>query len=299
MMASRLAIPEDAAQIVRIYNQAIEERSATFEVEQRTEASVRGWFDGSAPIIVVEDSGALIAFAAASRWKQRDWFRGVHEVAVYVDRAHRGRGAGRRALEELIKAARSAGFWKLLGAAFTTNAGSRALMRASAFREVGIYEKQGKLDGQWRDVLLFEKLLVENVLPRTVIFACVHNAGRSQMAAAVFNELADPKKAHALSAGTQPGQRVHPEVVSAMRELDLDLSSASPRKLTAELAKDAFALVTMGCGDDCPAVPGARREDWPLPDPKGKPVEEVRRIRDELRRRVAAMVDDNGWMPRE
>jgi arsenate reductase (thioredoxin) len=119
-----------------------------------------------------------------------------------------------------------------------------------------------------------------------VIFACVHNAGRSQMAAAFFNHLADPRKAVAISAGTEPGERVHPEVQAVMREVGIDLSRAKPRKLTEELAKEAQLLITMGCGDRCPYVPGLRREDWPLRDPKGLPTEEVRAIRDEVERRV-------------
>jgi len=124
----------------------------------------------------------------------------------------------------------------------------------------------------------------------TVIFACVHNAGRSQMAAAFFNALADPAKARALSAGTRPGERVHPEVVEAMREVGIDVSGARPQRLTAELASGASLLVTMGCGDECPAVPGLRRDDWPLEDPKGKALAEVRRIRDEVRWRVEGLL---------
>ena len=129
----------------------------------------------------------------------------------------------------------------------------------------------------------------------TVIFACVHNAGRSQMAAAFFARLADPERARALSAGTQPGERVHPEVVEAMRELEIDLAGAKPRLLTPELAQGAQWLVTMGCGDACPYVPGLRRDDWPLPDPKGQPRERVREIRDEVRARVAKFVAEQGW----
>jgi len=121
---------------------------------------------------------------------------------------------------------------------------------------------------------------------KTVIFACVHNAGRSQMAAAFFNQLADPSLAHAVSAGTEPGARVHPEVLEVMREVGIDLSAAQPRKLTEELAADADLLITMGCGENCPYVPGLRRDDWPLRDPKGLPLEEVRIIRDEVKQRV-------------
>lgn len=129
----------------------------------------------------------------------------------------------------------------------------------------------------------------------TVIFACVHNAGRSQMAAAFFNALADPKKAKGVSAGTQPGERVHPEVLAAMKEVGIDLSAAKPQKLTDELAQGAQMLITMGCGDQCPVVPGLRRDDWPLEDPKGKPVERVREIRDDVKSRIGALVAREGW----
>ena len=130
---------------------------------------------------------------------------------------------------------------------------------------------------------------------KTVLFACVHNAGRSQMAAAWFNRLADSSRARALSAGTDPGPRVHPEVIAAMREVGVDLVDASTSKLTPELARDAQLLVTMGCGDACPYVPGAKRDDWPLEDPKGKPIERVREIRDEIRDRVQALIEHEGW----
>lgn len=127
-----------------------------------------------------------------------------------------------------------------------------------------------------------------------VIFACVHNAGRSQMAAAFFNQLADPQKAHAVSAGTDPGEHVHPEVQAAMQEIGIDLSNAKPKKLTEDLARQAQLLITMGCGDKCPYVPGLRRDDWPLRDPKGLPSEEVRTIRDEVKRRVTELITQEG-----
>lgn len=125
---------------------------------------------------------------------------------------------------------------------------------------------------------------------RTFIFACVHNAGRSQMSAALFNRLADSTKARAISAGTQPAEHVHPVVVDAMKEIGIDLSPAKPQKLTSELAQGADMLITMGCGEECPYVPGLRREDWPLPDPKGQGIETVRQTRDEIRRRVIALL---------
>ncbi|MCU1222321.1 MAG: protein tyrosine phosphatase [Edaphobacter sp.] len=129
---------------------------------------------------------------------------------------------------------------------------------------------------------------------RTYIFACVHNAGRSQMAAAFFNQLADPAKAHAVSAGTEPGPRVHPEVLQVMREVGIDLSNAQPQKLTTELAQQANLLITMGCGEGCPYVPGLRRDDWPLPDPKGLPLDEVRTVRDDIQSRISKLLRVEG-----
>jgi len=125
----------------------------------------------------------------------------------------------------------------------------------------------------------------------TILFACVHNSGRSQMAAAFLNALADPEKAQAISAGTEPGAAVHPEVITAMREVGIDLSKQRPRQLTEELASGAQLLVTMGCGDACPYVPGVKRDDWPIDDPMGQPIDRVRQIRDEVRQRVRAFLD--------
>lgn len=129
----------------------------------------------------------------------------------------------------------------------------------------------------------------------TVLFACVHNAGRSQIAAALFNRLADPAKARAISAGTQPAARVHPEVVTLMREMGVDLSGQQPQLLTPELAAQAQWLITMGCGDDCPVVPGTTRDDWPLPDPKGQSPDRVRGIIDDIERRVAQLIEMERW----
>lgn len=130
---------------------------------------------------------------------------------------------------------------------------------------------------------------------KIVIFACIHNAGRSQMAVAWFNALADQSKARAISAGTNPGTRVHPEVLQAMREVGIDLEGATPRKLTDDLAAEAAILITMGCGEQCPHVPGLRHLDWPLEDPKGKPVERVREIREEVKGLVQELVRAEAW----
>lgn len=129
----------------------------------------------------------------------------------------------------------------------------------------------------------------------TVLFACVHNAGRSQMAAAFFNALVAEGRARAISAGTDPAGHVHPEVVDAMREVGIDVSHATPTRLTDALAREANVLVTMGCGEQCPVVPGVKRLDWELADPKGQRVEQVRRIRDDIHQRVVALLDAERW----
>jgi arsenate reductase len=133
---------------------------------------------------------------------------------------------------------------------------------------------------------------------KTVLFACIHNAGRSQMAAAWFNALADRTMVRALSAGTDPGTRVHPEVITVMREVGIELEGIAPQKLTDELATKASLLITMGCGEACPVVPGLRRMDWPLEDPKAKPIERVREIRDDVRIRVVELLASEQWLSR-
>ena len=124
-----------------------------------------------------------------------------------------------------------------------------------------------------------------------VLFVCLHNAGRSQMSRALFERAAEGRH-QAESAGTSPGRRVHPEVVEAMRELGIDLRHERPRKLTGQMAERADMVVTMGCGDECPFIPGKRYVDWDLPDPKGLPLEQVRAIRDDIAARIDALVDE-------
>jgi arsenate reductase len=131
--------------------------------------------------------------------------------------------------------------------------------------------------------------------PVIVLFACRQNAGRSQMSAAWFNAIADPRRARALSAGTRPASQVHPPVVAAMREVGLDLSGAVPERLTPDLAAGAGWLITMGCGEECPVVPGARVEDWAVADPAGQPADVVRTIRQTIAERVEALIDREHW----
>jgi arsenate reductase (thioredoxin) len=137
--------------------------------------------------------------------------------------------------------------------------------------------------------------MAQQLGPAKVVFACVANAGRSQMAAALFNTLANPARARAVSAGTRPGTAVHPEVVTVMRELGVDLSNAAPQYLSTDVTKDAHIVITMGCGDECPLIPGVERDEWPLDDPKDQPVDAVRRIRDDIHARVKALVTERKW----
>jgi len=162
VMKARLAIPADSASLARIYNQGIEGRTATFETRPRTTTDMLAWFDEVHPIVAVEERIEVLAFAATSMYRPRACYAGIAEVSVYVDRHCRGRGLGRLALSELARAAEQAGFWKLVSRVFTENAASRALTRSLGFREVGIYEKHGCLDGVWRDVLIVELVLPVN-----------------------------------------------------------------------------------------------------------------------------------------
>ena len=159
-LAARTAVPGDAGPIARIYNEGIRERTATFETRPRSAEEILKWFDGVHPIIVVESDGEVVAFAATSQYRLRECYAGVAECSVYVTASHRLQGAGRLALDALIEAAGAAGFWKLLSRIFVDNAASRALIARSGFREVGVYERHGRLDGVWRDVVIVEKLLV-------------------------------------------------------------------------------------------------------------------------------------------
>ncbi len=162
-MLTRPATVDDAQAIAHIYNQGIEDRVATFETTLRSADDVCCWLDGKHPVVVVEDGGQIIAFASTSTYRPRDCYGGVAEFSVYVAREARRRGAGRTAMLALFEAAANAGFWKLVSRVFVDNAASRALLASLGFREVGVYEKHGKLDGEWRDVVIVEKLLPANL----------------------------------------------------------------------------------------------------------------------------------------
>jgi len=164
-MRVRLASQADAAAIATIYNQGIEDRVGTFETELRTEEMVAAWFDDVHPIVVVEQDGEIVAYASTSSYRSRPCYAGIAEFSVYVRRDWRGRGVGRVAMTHLLHESEAAGFWKLVSRVFVENAASRGLLRVLGFREVGIYEKHGQLDGIWRDVVIVEYLFVRNLVP--------------------------------------------------------------------------------------------------------------------------------------
>jgi L-amino acid N-acyltransferase YncA len=162
-MRARPATPSDAAAIARIYNEGIDDRSATFETQPRSPEDIQAWFDGVHPIVVVEDGGEIIAFASTSTYRPRRCYAGIAEFSVYVARTARGRGAGRVAMEALLREAERAGLWKLVSRIFPENAASLKLLGSLDFRVVGRYEKHAQLDGMWRDVVIVERLIPVNL----------------------------------------------------------------------------------------------------------------------------------------
>lgn len=160
-MNARPAQPSDAAAIAAIYNQGIEERIATFETRLRIPDDIQAWLGGRHPVVVVEDEGQIVAFAATSLYRPRECYAGIAEFSIYVARARRRKGYGRAAMEALCETAERAGFWKLVSRVFPENAASRAMLKSLGFREVGVYRRHGKVDGRWRDAVIVEKLLGE------------------------------------------------------------------------------------------------------------------------------------------
>jgi L-amino acid N-acyltransferase YncA len=159
-MRARPTAAADADAIAAIYNEGIADGIATFETRPRTADDVTQWLGGRFPAVVVEnEAGTVIAFAATSEYRPRECYAGIAEFSVYAARTARGHGAGRLAMQHLIEEARTAGFWKLVSRVFVENGASRALLRGLGFREVGIYERHGQLHGTWRDVVIVERLL--------------------------------------------------------------------------------------------------------------------------------------------
>ena len=248
-----------------------------------------GFVDHMDNVLVARDGDNIAGVAALEVYDD-----GVLLRSVAVESRARGAGLGERLTTAALS--RAAGLGAPAAYLLTTTAGGFFPMFGFERIDRGQVPPGVRTSVEFTSACPASAVVMRKVLRPTVLFACVHNAGRSQMAAALFNLDADATKARAISAGTHPAAHVHPEVVTAMRELGVDLSAAQPQRLTPELASRVQSLITMGCGDECPVVPGTRRDDWPLEDPKGKPVERVREIRDDVRRRVAALLSQEGWL---
>jgi L-amino acid N-acyltransferase YncA len=162
-MQSRRATLADVAAIATIYNQGIEDRVGTFETELRTDAMVASWFDAIHPIVVVEQDHEIVGYASTSLYRARPCYAGIAEFSVYIRRDWRGKGAGRLVMMHLFQECEAAGFWKLTSRVLVENDASRRLLQTLGFREVGIYEKHGRLDGVWRDVVIVEYLISANL----------------------------------------------------------------------------------------------------------------------------------------
>ena len=158
-MQVRPALLTDALAIADIHNQGIEDRVATFETRLRSAEDIASWFDGAHPIILAEEDDQAVAFAVTSTYRPRECYKGIAEVSVYVARHARRRGAGKLVLQALITACEKKGFWKLVSRVFPENTASRRLIGSLGFREVGVYERHGQLDGVWKDVIIVERLL--------------------------------------------------------------------------------------------------------------------------------------------
>ena len=162
-MKIRRPLPDDADAIARIYNQGIEDRLATFETRPRSASDIQIWLQAGVPVVVAEDEGEVVAWASAHPYRDRDAYRGIGDFSIYVARAHRGRGLGRATVAALIDECEARGYWKLVSRIFPENEASLALCRSLGFREVGVYRRHGKLDGEWRDCVIVERLLGEAI----------------------------------------------------------------------------------------------------------------------------------------
>jgi phosphinothricin acetyltransferase len=159
----RAATVADAGAIARIYNEGIDDRLATFETEERSAADVAGWLEEGIPLVVAELDGDVVAWAVAHRYRDREAYAGVGEFSIYVAREARGRGVGRMTLQALLDECEARGYWKLVSRIFPENEASLALCRSLGFREVGVYRRHGRLDGEWRDTVIVERLLGESL----------------------------------------------------------------------------------------------------------------------------------------
>jgi L-amino acid N-acyltransferase YncA/protein-tyrosine-phosphatase len=280
----RDATAEDLDAIGRIYNEGIEDRIATLDEDAKTADDMAAWWSlhqGRFAVLVAENAGGEIAgWASLNPYSHRCAYAGVADLSVYVARTARGTGVGSVLLRALETTAKAHDFHKIVLFTFTFNAGGQGLYRKLGYREVGTFHEMGKLDGRFVDVMAMEKTLVPFVL-----FVCRHNTGRSQMAEAYLRHFAGDR-VEVASAGTIAADEPHQGVVAAMAEDGIDISAARPKLIDPAVAQRADRIITMGCD-----VEGVARidADWGLPDPKGRPPDRVREIRDAVKAKAAEL----------
>ncbi len=283
----RAADETDLPLIREIHNQGIADGNATLDVDPKSEEDVRNWFaahgGGRYAVIVAEGGGRIAGWASLNPYSHRCAYAGVADLSVYVERTARGTGVGSMLLYAIEGLARRAEFHKIVLFALADNEAGTRLYRKLGYRDVGVFQEQGRLDGRYVDVAVKEKILRPFVL-----FVCRHNTGRSQMAEAFLRSFAG-EAVEVASAGTLAADRPDPGVVAAMAEIGLDISDARAKLVDRATVARAGRVVTMGCD-----VEGIARvdDDWGLPDPKGQPPERVREIRDLTRAKAAALAAD-------
>lgn len=284
----RMAAPSDLESIRLIYNQGIEDRIATLDEDPKTDAEIRQWYQDHRErycVLVATQNGKLVGWASLNPYSHRCAYDGVADVSVYVRRDKRSEGIGSRLLAEIERNAARNGFHKIVLFAFASNDAGHRLYRKSGFRDVGTFHEQGRLDGKYIDVLAMEKI----VKPR-VLFVCKHNTGRSQMAEAYLRQVVGDR-ADVASAGTVAADAPDANVVRAMAEDGIDISSARPKLLDAAAMQRASTIITMGCDILSCDLGGVSRvdADWGLPDPNDQPIETVRKIRDMVKAKVQTL----------
>jgi phosphinothricin acetyltransferase len=277
----RSAQPGDVDAIRRIYNEGIADRIATLDEDPKTpDEMVSWWADhaGRYAVIIAEGSdGSIVGWASLNPYSHRCAYRGVADLSVYVAREARGTGIGSALLAALERTAKEYGFHKIVLFMLPFNASAQRLYRKCGYHEVGVFREQGRLDGNFVDVMAMEKILKPFVL-----FVCRHNTGRSQMAEAYLRHVLGDR-VDVASAGTIAADRPDPGVIAVMAEDGIDIGAARPKLLDEERAAQADRIITMGC--DVEGVPRID-DDWGLPDPKGQPLERVREIRDMVKEKA-------------
>ncbi|HEX3467219.1 MAG TPA: arsinothricin resistance N-acetyltransferase ArsN1 family A [Candidatus Elarobacter sp.] len=277
---------EDLEAIRLIYNEGIADGIATLDEDPKAPDEIVTWWadhGGRYAVLVAESTdAAILGWASLNPYSHRCAYRGVADLSVYVARRSRGTGVGSALLRALEKTAKGHDFHKIVLFTLPFNDGGQRLYRRNAYREVGVFKEQGRLDGHFVDVMAMEK-----ILRRSVLFVCRHNTGRSQMAEAYLRAFS-AGTVDVASAGTIAADAPNDVVVAAMNEDGIDISRARPKLIDARIAAQADLIITMGC--DVQGIPKVD-DDWALRDPKNEPIAVVREIRDEVKAKARALYE--------